>query len=180
MRDASRAKGAATKLRSAPNFVSASAVPPGKAAVAKKSATVKPIEAATPTTSRSPNRRPGGRPGRATTTEDGGPTTQVPAAEAAAPLASDDRSVSDSVERYRSCRRHPRRDNSHALQTPSGCLRERRSCSSNQSRLIRNSGMPFRNPQTRRRTALMVSPIGSTHRPVSGHGGATRSVLGTL
>jgi hypothetical protein len=39
------ANGAATKLRSAPIFVSASAVPSGNAAVAKKSDTVKPIDA---------------------------------------------------------------------------------------------------------------------------------------
>ena len=45
--------GAATKLKSAPIFVSASAAPAGKAAVAKKSETVNPIAATTPTTNRS-------------------------------------------------------------------------------------------------------------------------------
>src|SRR5687768_7285506 len=55
------ASGAATRLSRAPIFVSARGAPVGKAAVAKKSATVKPIEAATPTTRRSPSRSPEGR-----------------------------------------------------------------------------------------------------------------------
>lgn len=53
IRDAISARGAAMKLRSAPIFVSASASPPGKAAVAKKSETVNPIAATMPTTTRS-------------------------------------------------------------------------------------------------------------------------------
>ena len=55
------ASGAATKLRSAPIFVSARATPAGNAAVAKNRDTVNPIDATTPTTSRSPIRSPGGR-----------------------------------------------------------------------------------------------------------------------
>src|SRR5258705_10066992 len=52
-RDKRNAIGAATKDRSAPSLVCANAVPSAKAAVAKKSETVKPMAAAVPTTSRS-------------------------------------------------------------------------------------------------------------------------------
>ena len=55
MRDTSSATGAATKLNRAPVFVSASAAPPGNAAVANKSDTVNPMAATTPTTRRSPD-----------------------------------------------------------------------------------------------------------------------------
>ena len=61
-RDAMSASGAATKLRSAPIFVSASADPAGNAAVAKNRDTVKPIDAVMPTTTKSARRRPCGRP----------------------------------------------------------------------------------------------------------------------
>jgi hypothetical protein len=58
-RDTIRATGAATKLRRAPILVSASALPAGNAAVAKKSDTVKPIDAAIPTIITSGKRSPG-------------------------------------------------------------------------------------------------------------------------
>jgi hypothetical protein len=62
-REPIKASGAAAKLRSAPILVSASAVPPEKAAVAKKSDTVNPTDAVMPTSSTSPMRSPeGGSP----------------------------------------------------------------------------------------------------------------------